>query len=525
MKKLYFGGTILTMEPGMTAEAVLIEDGMITQVGRKENLISAAEDAQQINLQGACLLPGFIDPHSHFSQVASGLLQVSLDGAENMQQIRERIQTYIHDNHKQEGSWILARDYDNNLFSDHQNPALAQLDDLCPGYPLSIQHKSGHMGLYNSAALQALGITDDTPSPEGGNIGHANGHLTGYMEENAYFTYAKKVPMPAAEELKDAYIRAQKLYASYGITTMQEGMLVTQMLPLYQLLYASHLLKLDLVAYPDMGCFAAANEKFPQSVGKYSDHIKLGGIKIFLDGSPQGRTAWMRTPYQGDDPSYCGYGTLKDEEVCQALQMAAEHQVQLLAHCNGDAAAAQFIRCLAKEEKQFPILKQLRPVMIHAQLLGTDQIPEAVPLGMIASFFVAHVYHWGDTHIRNFGKERASQISPAASALKAGLPFTFHQDSPVIQPDMLETIWCAVNRQTKAGVILGEQERIPVIEALKAVTINAAYQYFEENEKGSIRPGKKADFVMLDKDPLKTPMEDLKKIKVLQTIKNGENLL
>lgn len=525
MKKFYFGGTILTMEQGITAEAVLTEDGIITHTGRKEELLSAAEDAQQINLNGACLLPGFIDPHSHYSQVASGLLQASLDGIKNTEQIRERIRKFIRDNNKQEGSWILARDYDNNLLPGHQNLTLDQLDSLCPGYPLSIQHKSGHMGLYNSAALQSLGITDDTPSPEGGNIVHENGRLTGYMEENAYFTYAKKVPMPAAEELKDAYIRAQKLYASYGITSMQEGMLVTQMLPLYQMLYASQLLKLDLVAYPDMGCFEAANEKFPQSAGKYSSHIRLGGIKIFLDGSPQGRTAWMRTPYQGADPSYCGYGTLKDEEVCQALKLAAENKVQLLAHCNGDAAAAQFIRCLAKEEKQYPVLKQLRPVMIHAQLLGTDQIPQAASLGMIASFFVAHVYHWGDTHIRNFGETRASQISPAASALKAGLPFTFHQDSPVIMPDMLETIWCAVNRQTKSGMILGRQERIPVMEALKAVTINAAYQYSEENEKGSIRPGKKADFVILDRNPLTTPQEDLRTVKVLQTIKNGEDLL
>jgi predicted amidohydrolase YtcJ len=525
MRKLYFGGTVLTMEEGRKAEAVLTEDGIITHTGSKEDLLSAAEDALQIDLNGACLLPGFIDPHSHYSQVASGLLQVSLDGTKSTEQIRERIRKFIRDNNKKEGSWILARDYDNNLFSDHQNLTLAQLDSLCPGYPLSIQHKSGHMGLYNSAALQSLGITDATPSPEGGNIGHENGHLTGYMEENAYFTYARKVPMPAAEELKEAYVRAQKLYASYGITTMQEGMLVTQMLPIYQMLYSSRLLKLDLVAYPDMGCFEAANEKLPQLIGKYSNHIRLGGIKIFLDGSPQGRTAWMRTPYQGEDPSYCGYGTLKDEEVCLALRLAAEHKVQLLAHCNGDAAAAQFIRCLAKEENEYPVLKQLRPVMIHAQLLGMDQIPEAAALGVIASFFVAHVYHWGDTHIRNFGRERASQISPAASALKTGLPFTFHQDSPVIRPNMLETIWCAANRQTKAGIILGEQERIPVIEALKAVTVNAAYQYFEENEKGSIRAGKKADFVILDKDPLKTPPEDLGTIKVLQTIKGGEDLL
>lgn len=179
------------------------------------------------------------------------------------------------------------------------------------------------------------------------------------------------------------------------------------------------------------------------------------------------------------------------------------------------------IRCLAEEEKEYPVLKTLRPVMIHAQLLGADQIPEAASLGILASFFVAHVYHWGDVHIRNFGFDRASKISPAASALRAGFPFTFHQDSPVIPPDMLETVWCAVNRRTEEGILLGGEECISPLEALKAVTIHAAYQYHEENEKGSLHAGKTADFVILDRDPLKTAVSELRYIKVLETIKEG----
>ena len=162
--------------------------------------------------------------------------------------------------------------------------------------------------------------------------------------------------------------------------------------------------------------------------------------------------------------------------------------------------------------------------MIHAQLLGKDQIPEAVSLGIIASFFAAHVYHWGDIHIKNFGMKRAAQISPAATAMKTGLPFTFHQDSPVIQPDMLETIWCAVNRKTKKGILLGEDERIPAYDALKAVTVNAAYQYSEEKVKGSLAAGKKADLVILDHDPLTAEPDDIRSIKVLETIKNGSTI-
>ena len=251
--------------------------------------------------------------------------------------------------------------------------------------------------------------------------------------------------------------------------------------------------------------------------------MRLGGIKMFLDGSPQGRTAWMRTPYTGT-PDYCGYGTLTDEAVRAVLDLAAAEQVQVLAHCNGDAAAAQYLRALQQAEAEHPVLKTLRPVMIHAQLLHPDQLALAKEVGVVASFFVAHVYHWGDVHIRNFGPDRAALISPTASALRVGVPFTFHQDAPVIPPDMLETVWCAANRRTEAGVLLGPDERITAREALRAVTATAAWQYFEEGDKGTLAPGKRADLVVLDRDPLTTPPEDLRKVRVLQTVKDGQTV-
>ena len=137
---------------------------------------------------------------------------------------------------------------------------------------------------------------------------------------------------------------------------------------------------------------------------------------------------------------------------------------------------------------------------------------------------MAHVYHWGDVHVKNFGLERAEHISPAGSALAQNIPFTFHQDAPVIRPDMLETVWCAANRLTRSGRLLGEDERIPVLEALRAVTVNAAWQYFEEERKGSLRPGKRADLVLLSADPLAVPAEEIREIQVLETIKAGETI-
>lgn len=518
MKKIYFGGTILTMD-GTGATALVTDGGRIAAVGEEKTLRRQYSGAAEIYLEGKTLLPGFVDAHSHFTQVAMGLTQVSLEGAESEAEICLRIRDWCQAH--PEKPWIIARDYDHTRLSEGRHPTLAQLDAMTDGRPLSIAHQSGHMGLFNTAALAKLGVTPHTPTPAGGRIGVENGCLTGYLEENAFFVYQKKVPMPGPQELLSAYRQAQMLYASYGITTVQEGMLVKEMLHLFDLLLKSGLLKLDLVAYPDRAAFDEAWRKYPQR--DYVHHFRLGGLKIFLDGSPQGRTAWLREPYEGS-ANERGYGTLPDEQVREAMETAACHQVQLLTHCNGDGAAAQFLACLAECEKRYPVLKELRPVMIHAQLLGLDQLETARALGAVASFFTAHTYYWGDVHLQNLGERRASHISPAASALRAGLPFTFHQDAPVIRPNMMETVWCAVNRRTRAGRALGVEERIPVYEALQAVTSRSAWQYGEESRKGTLTPGKQADLVILGENPLEADPESLRSIPVLATIKDGETV-
>ena len=228
----------------------------------------------------------------------------------------------------------------------------------------------------------------------------------------------------------------------------------------------------------------------------------------------------MRTPYI-DDINYYGYSTMEDNSVYEAIKMAMDDDLQILAHCNGDMAAEQYIEAIEKIGKD---VKKIRPVIIHAQLIGIDQLEKVKEFGLIPSYFVAHTYYWGDIHIENFGLERARKISPAKSTLEKNILFTFHQDSPIIEPNMFETIMCAVERKTKKDIVLGEEGKIDVLNAIKAVTINAAYQYFEENEKGSIKEGKKADLILIDKNPLKIKKEEIKNIKILETMKNGKVL-
>ncbi len=519
MKTLFYGGNIITMEEqALYTEAVLVENGVIVAVGSKTDLLSQAGECEKIDLHGKTLLPGFIDPHSHFFQVATSMLQVSLNGVKSSAEIGKRIQAFLRGKELAPGQWIVARDYDNNLMPGLCHPTLAELDGYTPGYPLVIHHKSGHMGLMNSLGLRAVGITADTPDPEGGKIEHCDGKLTGYMEENAFISAIRRMPMMKEDELLASFGDAQKKYTSYGITTIQEGMVAKEMLPMYRRLIQENALYLDVVLYPDLNSFSETREMIEPLNAE--SHLHLGGLKIFLDGSPQGRTAWMRQPYV-DDPDYCGYATMTDEAVECAFERAAQENTQLLAHCNGDAASEQFLRCLEYVEQRHPELKNLRPVIIHGQLLGRDQLPRVKKLGAMVSFFVAHVYHWGDVHLRNFGADRANHISPTKSALDHDVVFTFHQDAPVIEPDMLETLWCATNRTTKNGVVLGEEERLTVLDALRAITVNAAYQYSMEDTIGSIALGKKADFVVLDRNPLEVPTETLRDIHVEKTYKNG----
>ena len=357
-----------------------------------------------------------------------------------------------------------------------------------------------------------------------GNIEIKDNRLTGLLEENSYIEYIKKVPMPDIKELLEACKKAQDEYLKYGITTVQEGMFSEELIPIYKEMIKEEILKIDVVTYMDIKSKEKIKEEFHNNIKKYYKHMKIQGYKIFLDGSLQLRTAWMKTPYKTDninnknnDNKNFGISTMKDEEVEKAVRLAEDENMQILAHCNGDMAAKQYINAIKKQKD----ISKIRPVMIHAQLLGIEDLKEVKEYGIIPSFFVAHTYYWGDTHIKNFGLDRASKISPAKSTLKNDIVFTFHQDSPVIEPNMFETIWCAVKRKTKKGILLGKEEQISVLEAIKAVTINAAYQYFEENTKGSIKEGKFANLIIVDKNPLKVKIDEIKDIEILETIKEG----
>lgn len=544
-------------------QAVCYENGIIQKLGTNEEILKLKdENTKVINMEGKTILPSFIDSHSHFSAVANSFLQVDLNECTSFEEIKNKILEFKAKNNIADDEWIIANGYDNNILKEQKHPDITFLDTLKINNPIVLKHKSEHMGVFNKKALEALEVNETTKSPEGGKIEIKDGKLTGYLEETAFVNYLKKVPMPSMDKLLRAYEKAQDEYLSYGITTVQEGYMSKELLNIYKELIKQNKLKLDVVGYPDYDSIKEYAHTFPSSYKKYNKHFKILGIKMILDGSPQGRTAWMKEPYEPEKQNivenkgdYKGYPAMKYDDIVRNIKFAKENGLQILAHCNGDAAAEEYIKALNECEENEPSyqkqkitqiqecmqqeniqmqecaqqekkinnnnaqkIKDLRPVIIHAQLISKEDLLKAKEIGAIPSFFVAHVYYWGDVHIKNFGIKRASRISPVKEAVDNNIIFTLHQDSPIIKPNMLETIWCAVKRQTKSGKILVEDERISVYDALKGVTINAAYSYFEETKKGSLEEGKKAQFVILDKNPLEVPIDEIPNIKIVKTI-------
>lgn len=528
MNYAFINGTILTMDESCPkVEAVLTEKGKIVKCGTQEEILSCKkEDTVLVDLQGKTMLPGFIDGHSHFSGLASALSQCDLSKAENFQDIVTSMKAFIQKRNIPKGQWVVGTNYDHNFLQEKCHPNKNVLDEISKEHPIVVVHASSHMGACNSLALAVQGLSEETKDPEGGRYGRIEGskELNGYLEENAFVACRNQMPMPGIEDMMENFKQAQEIYASYGITTIQEGMVTEPLFQLLEYAYKKQELYLDLVGYLDLEHCRTLLTQRPELLHQYTNHFRIGGYKVFLDGSPQGRTAWMREPYEQAEDGYCGYPIHSDEKLEALVLAALEDGQQLLAHCNGDAAAEQYIRVFEKVIREHPEYAVNRPVMIHAQLVQEEQLKRMKEISMMPSFFVAHVYYWGDIHIQNFGMERAKRISPAGTALRLHLPFTFHQDSPVLMPNVLETIWCAASRVTKAGVQLEEEENISVYEGLKAMTIYGAYQYGEERNKGMIKEGYVADFTILDKNPLEIPVEEVKNVKVLETIKEGKTI-
>ena len=528
---VYVNAQIITVDDTLPeAEAVAVRAGRILAAGAYEEVRRAAGTGARLrDLGGATLAPGFIDTHGHFALMAqaAGMANLQPPPAGPVRSIPElQAQLSAWAEAHPDAPWILGWGYDDSLLAEQRHPAREDLDAVSTEKPVLLMHTSAHFAACNSLCLEAVGIMAETPDPDGGIIRRQSDGRTpsGVLEETALYLVYEALPQPA-ESQRLAGIRAvQELYASYGITTAQEGAAQGQNIADLEKVAENGDLYLDVVAYQLFQNGGVIPDDFAVSKA-YDNHFRIGGIKLLLDGSLQGRTGWLTEPYAtqgpGHSPEYSGYRIHSDESVANLFEQAYARGIQIIAHANGDRAIDQYLDMIAPVMAAHPGEDQ-RPVVIHAQAARQDQLEEMAAAGILPSFFAAHPFYWGDWHREAIlGPERAAFISPLAAAKALGIPYTVHNDPPVVPPDVIRLLWVAANRETRSGEVLGEVQRASPMDALRAVTLNAARQYFEEAEKGSITPGKKADFVILSDNPLTVDPSDMQSIRILETIKEG----
>jgi hypothetical protein len=540
---IYYGGDIVTMEGDKAtyAEAVAIKDGKIIYVGNKldaENL--KGDSTKSIDLGGKTLLPAFLDGHGHLYNVGFGASCANLlpppDGpGQSFATIINTLNSYKNtDDGKMmlnKFGWIIGNGYDDSQLEEKDHPKSSDLDKVSTDIPIIIIHQSGHLSVINSKAMKLFGISKNTADPKGGTYRRdAKGMPNGVLEENAAFAVLFSILAKTDAEMSDKFIqKGQEEYAKKGYLTAQDGRTTIEQMAALKSAAERNKFYIDVVSYPDiaLGTTTITNDYYNHE-HTYKNRYRIGGVKLTLDGSPQGKTAWLSHPYHippaGQDANYKGYPVMNDAKASEYVDTAFKNKWQILCHTNGDAAIDQYLKAVAAAENKFSY-NDHRTVLIHGQALRKDQIPELVKLKILPSLFPMHTYYWGDWHAESvLGHPRADYISPCRDVIDAGLTITSHHDAPVTFPNSMRVLDATVNRVTRTGKVLGPDQRITPFEALKSLTIWAAIQYFEENSKGTLTKGKVADFVILDKNPVKINPLDIHDIKVVESIKEGKTV-
>lgn len=534
---IYTGGDIVTMNDAQpTAEALAVKDGKILFVGRTvdaEKLRSRTTEA--VDLGGKTLMPSFLDAHSHYINSLLVADQCKLYAppagpGKDVESIVTALTQFAHERKIAKGEMILGYGYDDTVMPNGRLLNRDDLDKAFPDNPVRVDHVSMHGAVMNSLALKKYGISAETKTPPGGVIVRKPGtnEPYGLIMETAFLPVMEKAePMTHEQEIA-ATKAGQMLYAEAGITTAQEGATHLAQLQTMKRATDAGANIIDVVAFPFITDVDKILAEFPvPQWEKYDKRFKIGGVKITMDGSPQGRTAFFTTPYLTGGPAgeknWRGEPTFPQDVANQMVKKVYDLRVPLILHCNGDAAIDAFLTAY-ELARAGDYSRPWNVTTIHSQFMRKDQIPKFVTYKVRPSFYTLHTYYFAEAHIANRGKAQALYISPMHDAIDAGLRPTNHTDFVVAPLDQMFMLWSAVNRISRAGAEIGPDQRITPLEGLKAMTIWVAEQYGEETTKGSLEPGKLADLVILDKNPLKVDRMLIKDIKVAETVKDGKTI-
>lgn len=527
-RKIFFGGPIITINDKQPiVEAVGVIGEIINFVGSLEYVKNRMEnDYILVNLNGSTLLPGFIDCHLHPIIFAFYLLNPDLTNVNSLEELKQLLKNASEA--KGDDDLVVGFNLKEENFDKPILPSKWDLDDACSTKPMFIMRYDGHIGIANTKALELVGITRDSIAPEGGEIRkNDKGDLTGVISENALELILSKISVPGPQEIKGAAEQAFMILAKKGLTSLH-GVISTDTkgefggaaaveMSIYKSL-------LDIIP---QNWYTLINTDKPKKLIRlkkpplddYSKEskFKINCLKLYLDGSFGAKTACMHEPFS-DAPDMCGFCVIDEDEIYEKMKIAHNNGFQICIHAIGDKGNRIVVDLYIRLLEEFP-RENHRHRIEHASMLTQDVIQDMKKYGIIASCqppFLNSEYTWLE---KRLGKERLKYTYPFKSIIDAGVILASGSDCPIEDPSPLLGLHALITRN---GLVI--EECISVEEALKTYTLNAAYAAFEEDVKGSIEVGKLADLVILNKNPMEIPKEEIKEIKVLETIIRGKTV-
>ena len=535
---IFYGGDIVTMNQAQPkAEAVAIQDGKIIGVGSFTNLKKLqGEGTKLINLNGQTLMPGMVEPHVHIMGTAfSEEIFLNLSNFtmphDTLDSLVAKLTAYSKN--IKDGDWINAFGVDPSRTEPFMSELTADiLDKVSTTKPIFILNQSMHIAYVNHKALEVAGLTDSSPDPKGGRlVKDSKGHLTGVVYESpAFYLFLNKMPLPTQEVIEQAIVKVGQRLVSKGVTTSAEitvgGYLgVDKEYALFNAMTRNGKLPVRVRGYMYSSAFPSTNNSYKPGQG--DDNFKLIGVKIVADGSNQGLTGAMTKPY--DFPvgtKNMGALNFTEQELYDLAKPRFDEGWQISVHSNGDKSIEQTLNVFERlVTKPSDVKTRLR--IEHFTVPTEAQISRAAKLGVVPGFTIGHTDYWGEAfHDHLLGAERADRIDPSASLIKRGMHFAYHSDSPVspIHPLKYASEGAARLWQVPPQKVLNANQRVSINNALKAVTIDAAYQLKMDDKVGSIEKGKYADFAIVDKNPMKTDAYKIRDIEVNETWINGRQV-
>ena len=523
-------GKIITINDDfLVAQALAIKNGRFLAVGRNEEIESFIhKNTEVINLDGRVVVPGFIDSHLHMAWTGLNSKKINLRGIRSIDHLLKAVEKKAEE--KSEGGWVQGFGWDEGYFNERQYPTRWDLDKVSHGHPIHLARAYGHIEVVNSKGLQLAGITKDTHQPNGGSIlrDPVTGEPTGVLSGQGALALIEKILPPSnIEEKKEAIRVISREFSAGGITSICDGWLYPEDFRLFQELNEAGeltvrvcgMVKVDAGIKTLNECLDYI-EAWGPSTNFGNDMLKIGGLKLVLDGGIGGKTALSRLPYVDEIGSF-GLQVIPSSDLVEICKLGAKNNWQVGVHCCGGKAIDLTVEAYKQVNKEIPV-KDRRWMLIHAYEPSEHTFADCKKLGLVVAAQPVFIHLMGHSFLSGWDKERASYACPLRDWLDHRIHVGGGSDSPMATFEPLVGVWAAVNRRIElTGELLGGDQRVSLEEALRMFTIESAYLSFDEKLKGSIEPGKLADLVILEEDILHIPKMDIANIPISMTIMGG----